>query len=334
MIMDQAVRAESIVWPLNGVAVMSASYAQEDERFDRIYSKSKQQQWNVDDYDWTYELDADNPLKLPDQTLLIYGSSLWDRLSDERRSEARRHFQSWTLSQILHGEQGALMCAAKLAQGESSNSARMCAAVQVFDEARHVEAYSRLVNDKMRLCYPLSSSLASLLEDTVTSPDLDITNLGMQILVEGIALSIFHSLVVYSQDSFIKKLVTQIQRDEARHFAVGQITLTDLYTNELTSHELMIREEFLCEGISVLYEHLCADDIWEPLGHNRKECAGLVRESLIAATLRRNLFRRLVPAVKSMGLLRGRVVQVLESLSLLDYADWPMRDIEQQMSAA
>jgi len=64
MIMDQAVRAESIVWPLNGVAVMSASYAQEDERFDRIYSKSKQQQWNVDDYDWTYELDADNPSEI------------------------------------------------------------------------------------------------------------------------------------------------------------------------------------------------------------------------------------------------------------------------------
>lgn len=318
---------------MNAAGVMLASYEHDDERMHQIYRKSKVQQWNVEDYDWSHELEPTNPLQLPDATLLIYGSDLWERLSEPRRAEARYHFQAWTLSQVLHGEQAALMCAAKLAQGETSNSARMCAAVQVFDEARHVEAYARLVNDKMRLCYPLSGSLNSLLEDTVSSKELDITNLGMQILVEGIALSIFSSIVMYSGDPFVKKLVAQIQRDEARHFAAGQLSLAQLYTEELSEYELSMREEFLCEGIVVLYEHLCADDIWEPLGHDRKECGGLVRESLIANALRRNLFRRLVPAIKSMGLLRGRVVTLLDSLDMLSYAQWPMRDIENQLEA-
>lgn len=332
--MNSIAPALPVSWPVNGSALMNPTYDGDNDMLDRIYRKAKRQQWNVDDYDWSHELKEENPLQLPDQTLLLYGSDLWEGLSDQRRAEARRHFQSWTLSQILHGEQGALLCSARLAQGESSNSARLCAAAQAFDEARHVEAYAKLVNEKMGIYYPMSASLQSLLKDTVTSSELDITNLGMQILVEGIALSIFQTIVVYSADPFIKELITKIQHDEARHFAVGQLTLANLYTKELSEHELKIREEFLCDGILVLYEHLCADDIWEPLGHDRDKCCGLVRESLIANAIRRNLFRRLVPAIKSMGLLRGRVIDVLTSLDMIDYANWPMRDIERQLETA
>jgi len=298
--------------------------AQNDPGLDSLYRKAKTQQWDVDDFDWSHEFDRDNPLRLPDRTLIIYGSALWDRLTTERRAEARCHFQAWTLSQILHGEQGALLCATKLAQGEHELSARLCAAAQAFDEARHIEACARLVNDKVGIAYPLSRSLHALLRDTVCSSELDITNLGMQILVEGIALSLFQTIVGYSRDEFVKSLLTRIQQDEARHFAVGSTTLTRLYSSELSSAELRVREEFVCESIVVLYEHLCADDIWEPLGHSRKECATLVRKSPVADALRRSLFRRLVPAIRNIGLAGPRVGKVLESLNLLDYLQWPL----------
>ncbi|UXI66201.1 ferritin-like domain-containing protein [Tahibacter amnicola] len=321
-----AILSEPVLrWPLNVDAVMQSTYATGDDQLDRLYQKAKAQQWNADDYDWSYELNPDNPLDMPDGTLLIFGSPLWQKMDEPARAEVRHHFHAWTLSQILHGEQGAMLCAIKLAQGEEHLSARLCACAQAFDEARHIEVYSRLVNDKLRVTYPMSSSLKRLLEDTITSRQLDITNLGMQVLVEGIALSIFQNIVAYSRDSFIKEVVTRIQRDEARHFAVGRVTLRRLYNGELSAAEMREREEFTCEGIHVLYEHLCADDIWEQLGQNRKECGELVRNSKMANALRRNLFRRLVPSLKDMGLLNGKVVTQLEKMDMLDYAELPLR---------
>jgi len=313
-------------WPLHVDVLVAARYAFDEGQLQQIYTKSKTQQWDINDYDWQHVLKEDNPLDLPDQTLLVYGTPLWQSLDEVGRTELRRHFQGWTLSQVLHGEQAALLCAAKLAQGESTLSARLCLAAQVYDEARHVEAYARLVNDKIGIYYDMTSSLGTLLRQTVVASELDITNLGMQVLVEGIALSTFQNIVAYSRDPFIKTLVTRIQQDEARHFAAGRITLTRLYNGELSSAEMKLREEFLCEGITTMYEHLCADDIWAQLGMDRRDCGGQVRESQVSNTLRRSLFRRLVPTIKEIGLLTPRVAAIFEELGMLDYANLPLRN--------
>lgn len=319
-------RPQSFRWPLNVDAVLLDDYATGDEPLDRLYEKAKAQQWNASDYDWSYQLKHDNPLDMPDQTLIVFGTSLWDGFDDGERAEVRRHFQAWTLSQILHGEQGAMLCAVKLAQGEESLSARLCACAQAFDEARHIEVYSRLVNDKVSIRYPLSSALEGLLENTITSRALDITNLGMQILVEGLALAIFQNIAAYSRDPFIKELIGRIQRDEARHFAVGRVTLKRLYHGELEQQEMRIREDFLRESLHVLYEHLCADDVWETLGHNRKLGERAVRESKMARVLRRAMFQRLVPSIKDLGLLTPAVAAQLDQMGMLDYAALPVRD--------
>jgi hypothetical protein len=158
--------------------------------------------------------------------------------------------------------------------------------------------------------------------DTVSSPELDITNLGMQILVEGVALAIFHMVIAYSGDPFIKSLVGRIQRDEARHFALGRITLEPRY-RDLTDSERRLREEFVCDGTVALYEHLCADDIWEPIGLSPQECRDAVRESPLARALRRNLFRRLVPSIRDMSLLTPKVRAVFDEMGVLDYEHLP-----------
>lgn len=313
-------------WPLNVDAILLEDYSGSDAQLDKLYEKAKQQQWNASDYDWSYELKHENPLDMPDQTLLVYGTPLWNDMRPPEQAEVRRHFQAWTLSQILHGEQAAMLCAVKLAQAEEAFSARMCACAQAFDEARHIEVYSRLVKDKVAINYPVSSTLHSLLENTVTSRALDITNLGMQILVEGLALAIFQNIVAYSRDPFIKALVGKIKRDEARHFAVGRITLRRLYNGGLEQHEMRVREDFLRESIYVLYEHLCADDVWETLGHNRREGGRTVRESRMANVLRRAMFRRLVPSIRDLGLLSPAVATQLEQLGMLDYAALPVHE--------
>ena len=302
-----------IRWSMPVDALMSNDYALREEALNRLYEKAKAAQWDVaTDVDWSHDLDPANPLGMPDPTLLIYGTELWGKLSDTDKREVRHHAQGWLLSQILHGEQAALICASKLASAENGLSARLCAAAQMMDEARHVEAYAKLVNEKLDVSYPMSRSLKGLLHDTITSSALDMTNLGMQVLVEGIALSIFQSVVAYSTDPFIKDLFVRIQRDESRHFAVGRITLCRVYA-EMSAVELREREEFVCEGAAVLYEHLCADDIWEPMGLSKRECSAMVRESPVSSSIRRSIFRRLVPTIREMGLLTPTVQATFEN---------------------
>jgi hypothetical protein len=285
-----------------------------------IYSKAKRQQWDSDrDLDWSHQLDPDNPLRMPDDSVMIHGTRVWDRLDEAGRRLARIHSQAWTISQILHGEQAALLCAAKFVQQEEDLAVKLCASSQVIDEARHVEVYSRLLAEKFPISYPLSHWLKRLLDDVIDSAALDITNLGMQILVEGMALSLFQNVAAYGQDSLVRDLMMRVMRDETRHFAIGRITLRRLY-REMSASELRLREEFVSEATALIYEHLCADDVWEPLGLSRKECGALVRESVAANNLRRSLFRRVVPSIREMGLLTPRVAETFTRLNVIEFA--------------
>jgi hypothetical protein len=110
-----------------------------------LYEKGKERQWNSNRrIDWTQDLDPENPQELPDEQISIYGSDIWNRLTAKERANLRRHVQAQQLSQFMHGEQGALLCAAKIVQQVPSIDAKFYAATQVMDEARHVEVYARL----------------------------------------------------------------------------------------------------------------------------------------------------------------------------------------------
>jgi hypothetical protein len=312
-------------WPYSASAHMSRCYHEEDQKLNALYNKAKSSQWDARvDINWSTELDPDNPVSMHDGTIVLFGTPIWDTLDAKTRIDVRRHAQGWMMSQILHGEQAALLCASKLAMSERTVVAKMCNAMQACDEARHVEAFSAL-SQKIGIDYPMTHSLGSLLKDTVQSSETDITNLGMQILVEGIALSIFQTVVAYSSSPFIKDLFNRIKADEARHFAVGRITLKRI-SGELSESELRVRDEFISEGANALYEHLCADEIWGSVNLPRLQCAQMVREAPVAVALRRSLFRRLVPSIRDMGFLRPRVIKTFEQLGVMDYSAFPVFD--------
>src|SRR5262245_17830352 len=122
-----------------------------------LYEKGKNQQWNSNTrIDWSQDLDPENPQELPDESISIFGSEVWKKLSRSEKASVRRHVQAWQLSQFLHGEQGALLCTAKIVQQVPSVDAKFYAATQVMDEARHVETYSRLLHEKFELAYPIT----------------------------------------------------------------------------------------------------------------------------------------------------------------------------------
>src|SRR6201981_3515645 len=133
-------------------------------------------------------------MMLDNRVVHIYGTDLWNRMNDKERRQVRHHLQASQISQFMHGEQGALIATAKIVQTVPDLDAKFYAATQVMDEARHVEAYARLLHEKFELAYPITPGLRTLLEQTISDRRWDMTYLGMQILIEGLALAAFQRI--------------------------------------------------------------------------------------------------------------------------------------------
>ena len=288
-----------------------------------LYDKAKVQQWDAArDLDWSQPAPEGNPLAMPDGTIAIHGTALWDSMDAATRAQVRHDIQSWTLSQVLYGEQAALICAARLAQGEGALEMKLAAASQVIDEARHMEAYARIARSRFAATFAISTPLRTLFGNVVSEARVDFTYLGMQILVEGTALSLFHNLRAYTGDPLFKQLLTLVLRDEARHFAFGTRALAQSCA-DLSEHERAEREEFICESALQLHEHTCANEIWAAIGLTRSQRKDLVYDSPVSQNLRRAIFRRLVPAVRELGLLGAQASRVFAELGVLEYATFP-----------
>lgn len=291
-----------------------------------IYVKATRAQWDSErDLDWSHELAEDNPMAMPDASIPIANTDMWSRLTNREKATLRRELHGWHISQILHGERASQLCASKLMLSVSDPAVKNCAAVQALDEARHIDVYSRLLA-KIGPHYPMSPSLSRLLFDVLENSDPDITALGMQILIEGLALSFFKSLQLYSQDKLVRSLLALVVRDEARHFACGQIALARRH-REIDSRELARREDFVVQAFALLEDYLFADEIWEPAGLPRRECVGVARTSQTSITMRRVLFRQLVPAVRTIGLLGDKTKRTFEQMGVMDYAAFPSVEV-------
>src|SRR5689334_18927937 len=165
--------------------VFDFDYTSARDQLLRLYDKGTRRQWiGSDRLDWTLEIDLDNPVGMPDEVNPLCGSPWWEKMDARERGEVRRHFEAWRFSQFMHGEQGALVCAAKIVQTVPDIDSKYYAATQVIDEARHVEVYSRYLHEKVQLVYPLNRHLESLLSDVITDPRWDMTYLGMQVIIE------------------------------------------------------------------------------------------------------------------------------------------------------
>jgi P-aminobenzoate N-oxygenase AurF len=231
----------------------------------RLYDKGTRKQWLASDrLDWSIDVDPADPLGMPDTAIPIADSPIWARLGDDMRDEVRRHSAAWRFSQFLHGEQGALVCTAKIVQSVPQIDAKFYAATQVVDEARHVEVYSRYLHDKIGVVYPLDPNLRSLLDDVISDSRWDMTYLGMQVLIEGLALAAFGLIRNQATEPLGKALNAYVMQDEARHVAFGRLALRDYYPH-LTEAERDEREEFCVDACYRMRDRFLAEDLWRNL---------------------------------------------------------------------
>ncbi|ROO90827.1 para-aminobenzoate N-oxygenase AurF [Actinocorallia herbida] len=306
--------------PVGGDALFTWDYDQRSDRLINLYAKGKQRQWDADTrLDWSREVDPGDPLGMPDELIWIADSELWDRLPETERQVVRRHTAGWMYSQFLHGEQGALVCAAQVVRMVPGIDAKFYASTQVMDEARHVEAYDRYLREKIGVRYPITSSLQGLLDTIVRDPRWDFTYLGMQVLLEGLALASFSIQRDLMTDPLAKAFNAYVLEDEARHVAFGQIALREHY-RDLTEAERREREEFALEACYVLNERYVGNELWHSLDYGAQECIEITKRSAALRVFRYRLFSRVVPALRSIHLFGPRMQEGLGSLGLLRFA--------------
>ncbi|NBV03878.1 MAG: ferritin-like domain-containing protein, partial [Acidimicrobiia bacterium] len=238
----------------NADAIFTWNYDKgERAKLDKLYEKSKTSQWNATtDLDWSIEVDPYQALNLqlelqmdpsnvedPDSPLYSWGDKEW--------REFGLQSAKWRLSQFMHGEQGALLCTAKIVETVPWIDAKYYAAQQTVDEARHVEAFARYLNEKLDGGYPVNPHLRLLLDDIINDSDWDMTYLGMQIMVEGLALAAFGFMHDLTEEPLLKKMLRYIMSDEARHVAFGVLSLQEVY-QDMTLAEIQHRQEFAFEA--------------------------------------------------------------------------------------
>lgn len=299
-------------------------------RLMRLYENAKRDQWNsTTRLDWNADVDPEKGL-IPDPAIAIWGTPLWDRLTEKEKAKLRHENITWQLCQFLHGEQGALLVTAQIVDSVPWYEAKQYAATQVMDEARHVEVYRRFVQEKLQHEYPVNANLKSLLDQVLTDSRWDIKFLGMQIIVEGLALAAFGTIRDTTTNPLLRDLTAAVMEDESRHVAFGVLSLRE-YCQDLSERDRLEREDFVYEACVLMRDRITNREVWETMGLDPEECIAHADQSDIAKQFRYRLFSKIVPNVKSLGLLSDRQRRRFEQLGILEYETNTTSDVDHDM---
>ena len=306
------------------VTVLDWQYELKRQNLLALYEKGKTLAWNANDLDWS--IDVNHERMLHDRvangagTLMNALMAPPITLTDEEVVRMQLHMNSFMLSQFLHGEQGALLATAKIVQSVPWEEAKFYAANQVADEARHVEVYHRYLTEKFGISYGVNDNLRQLLDAILTDSRWDVTFLGMQIMVEGLALAAFGvTRMQMADEPLIQDLIGRVMADESRHVAFGVISLNEIYTQEMSSSELREREDFVIEATHLLRDRLLMEAVFERLGWDVKLWVDWAKQTPFMVGFRQMMFSKIVPNLKRLGLLTPRVREAYAKLDLLKY---------------
>ena len=306
----------------------------------RLYEKAKTAMWNGEtDLPWDTDVDqeqvvlanaggqvgADMGVDLSGTPLATWSDKEWVQFGIES--------QNWTLSQFLHGEQGALVCTAKIVETVPWIDAKYYASTQVMDEARHVEVFAKYLDEKLSGHYPINAHLKLLLDDIIADSRWDMTYLGMQIMVEGLALAAFGFIQQMTTEPLLKQLLRYVMSDEARHVAFGVLSLQEYYQG-LSAAELRERQEFAFEAAVRMRDRFLQQEVWDRLGISPKVAVPLVMQAPERPLFQAMLFSKIVPNCKKLGLLDaadGWLRQKFAELGVIQFEDWADTGEEYEM---
>jgi len=290
--------------------------------------RAKLGQWNGDDLPWHIDVDIENPERplFPEQFVdWKLGDELGIRVAAKDRRRLVNDIGAWALAQFLHGEQGALLAAAQVTEAVRSMDGKLYGATQVMDEARHVEVFSRYLADKVQKLYPVNDNLFTIIDALMTDGRWDMKFLGMQIMVEGLALGAFSTLYQQTGEPLLKELLLRVIQDEARHVHFGVVALKGHILETLDERERREREDWAFEISMLMRNRFLAHEVYEEWfegsGVTRPTWRRFVEGSPGMAYFRETMFSRLVPNLREIGLLTERIRPHYEAVGLMRFYD-------------
>ena len=297
----------------------------------KLYEKAKTGQWNgATDLEWGTDVDVEKVVA-EDQALLgpgmdpsLYAGTQLAKWGDKEWLDFGIESRRWQLSQFLHGEQGALLCTAKITETVPWYDAKLYASTQVVDEARHVEVFARYLDEKLGGEYQINAHLRMLLDDIINDSRWDMTYMGMQIMVEGLALAAFGFLHQLTNEPLLKKLLRYVMSDEARHVAFGVLSLQEVYA-EMSDAEMKDRIEFAYEASVRMRDRFMQQEVWDRLGIDTKEIAPLMLADPSRLMFQQMLFSKIVPNCKKLGILDRNdkwLRRKFEEMGVIQFEDW------------
>jgi hypothetical protein len=293
----------------NADSIFTWDYSLARPALRKLYEKAKTGQWNAStDVPWDTDVDLERVVAA-DQAAIgvgfdpsVYAGTALEKWGDKEWLAFGVEQRRWTLSQFLHGEQGALICTAKIVETVPWYDAKLYASTQVVDEARHVEVFGRYIDEKLGGQYQVNAHLRMLLDDIVNDSRWDMTYLGMHVMVEGLALAAFGFLYQLTEEPLLKKILRYVMSDEARHVAFGVLSLKEVYDG-MSDAEMKDRQEFAFEAGVRMRDRFLSQEVWDQFGVNPRDVVPAVMADPTRLLFQQMLFSKIVPNCKKLGLL-------------------------------
>lgn len=309
----------------------------------RLYENAKRDQWDAArDIDWKQEVNLDNGI-FADGMIDGYGSSFWNGLEKQKQRDLNVEFSCWRLSQLLHGEEGAMLACSQLVDMVPTNDAKFFQSTQVVDEARHTEVLARYLNDKCGgRIYPMSPNIKLLFDYLLGQGKWFIKAAGLQLIAETMAVGLFRMIGETSPDPVLRTIAKRILSDEARHMGFSVLGLPAMLAS-LSSSDMHELEDFTAEACRLVMRGQFPREAFETVGFSQSEIEEVKKVRVEAArsndhelfrqTFRREMYTQLVSNIKKVGLMTPRTAENLRKLGIDPSVDGRAYTLEEQVSA-
>ena len=284
----------------------------------RLYGLGKELQWKSEDLPWDTAVDLEQELFEPDPGWV--NAPWFKKLTKAEKNRLVIEYNTNVVSNFVHGEQGALIASSQLISAVPMTDAKFYAATQAMDEARHVEVFSRYLEEKLGGGYEVTQNLFNLLQAITVESRWDFKFLGMQLIVEGLALTAFMHLARRCKEPLLKYLIRMVLQDESRHVAYGVLALKDHYT-DMSEKDRRERQEFIYEATLMMRNRLFSGKIFERMGLDRTLVSESMRDSSESRNFTNLLYANVVPNMKKIGLLDGFLETKFAEMDILKFQD-------------
>ncbi len=293
-----------------------------------LYRRAVANQWDGDrDLDWSTDVDPLSPERpiLPEEYAPFEGlAAKGVKFNAKEKLQFQSDLAAWSLAQFMHGEQGALYAASQVTESVQWLDGKFYGATQVMDEGRHLEVFYRYLDTKMDKVYQVNDNLFVILDDLLTDSRWDVKFLGMQIMVEGLALGAFSTMYNYTREPLLKNLLGYVIQDEARHVHYGVLALKEHITEHLSPSERKEREDWAFELALLMRNRFMSHEVYYEwfgdTGHlSIKDWNEVVLCAPGMVAFRQLMFQRLIPNLEYIGLMSDRIKVQYEKAGLAGF---------------